>query len=105
MAGKTLYIVTFKDTAEWEGCPPSLIDRLRGMGDKVALAGAFVPLAEDEALYNAATAINRALRAEQSIAVFGCLAEDVERVLALLDTRRHKVQKFSFKQVRFLLGV
>ena len=105
MAEKTLFIVTFKDTSEWEGCPPSLIERLKGMGDKVAFAGAFIPLADDEALYGAATAINRALRAEQGLSVFGCLAEDVERVLSLLDTRRHKIQKFTFKQVRFLLGV
>ena len=105
MSQKSLYIVTFKDSAEWEGCPPSLIDRLRGMGDKVAFAGAFIPLADDDALYAAATAINRALRSDMSIAVFGCLAEDTDRILSLLDTRKHKTQKFSFKQVRFLLGV
>lgn len=105
MANKTLYVVTFKDAAEWEGCPPSLIDRLQSMGDKVAFAGAFIPLADDDALYAAATAINRAIRAEQSIAVFGCLAEDTDRILSLLDTRKHKIHKFSFKQVRFLLGV
>ena len=103
--GRTLYIVTFTDAREWECCPPSLIDRLRGMGDKVTFAGALIPLSDDEALFAAATAINRALRAEQDITVFGCLAEDVERVLPLLDTRRHKIQKFTFKQVRFLLGV
>lgn len=105
MPQNTLYIVTFKDHAEWESCPSSLIDRLRGMGDKVAFAGAFIPLEDDEALYAAATAINRALRDGKSISVFGCLAEDTDRILPLLDTRRHKVQKFSFKQVRFLLGV
>ena len=103
--GKTLYIVTFKDATEWESCPSSLVDRLRSMGDKVAFAGAFIPLSDDESLYDAATAINRALRAEQSIAVFGCLVADVARVLPLLDTRRHKVQTFGFKQIRFLLGV
>lgn len=105
MAGKTLYIVTFKDMAEWDGCPSSLIDRLRSMGDKVTFAGAFIPLTDDEALFAAATAINRALRSDKDIAVFGCLAEDVDRVLSLLDTRKHKMQKFSFRQVRFLLGV
>ncbi len=105
MAQNTLYIVTFKDITEWEGCPPSLIDRLRGMGDKVAFAGAFIPLADDEALYGAATAVNCALREGKSITVFGCLAEDTDRILSLLDTRKHKTQAFTFKQVRFLLGV
>jgi hypothetical protein len=105
MPQNTLYIVTFKHRAEWEGCPPSLIDRLRGMGDKVAFAGAFIPLEDDEALYAAATAINRAIRAEQGIAVFGCLAEDTDRILPLLDTRKCKVGKFTFRQVRMLLGV
>ena len=105
MAPKTLYIVTFKDAAEWEGCPPSLIERLRGMADKVVFAGSFGSIENDEQLYGIATDINRALRAEQSIAVFGCLADDAPRILSLLDTRKHKVQKFSFKQVRFLLGV
>ena len=105
MAQKALYIVTFKVCTEWEGCPPSLIDRLRGMGDKVAFAGGFIPLADDEALYAAATAINRAIRAEQGMAVFGCLAEDTDRILSLLDTRKCKVSKFTFRQVRMLLGV
>lgn len=105
MANKTLFIVTFKDSAEWEGCPPSLLDRLRSMGDKVAFAGAFIPIADDEGLYSAATTINRALRGDKDMAVFGCLADDLDRILSLLDTRKHKIQKFSFKQVRFLLGV
>jgi hypothetical protein len=105
MAQKTLYIVTFKDAAEWEGCPPSLIDRLKGMADRVAFAGSFGPIPDDEKLYGIATQINRALRGDKDIAVYGCLAEDAQRILSLLDTRKHKIQKFSFKQVRFLLGV
>lgn len=105
MVQKTLYIVTFKDTAEWEGCPPALIDRLRGMGDKVTFAGAHIPLKDDGALYSAATEINRAIRGDRDIVVFGCLGDDAERIAALLDTRKCKVGKFSFRQVRLLLGV
>ena len=105
MAQKTLYIVTFKDGTEWEACPSSLIERLRGMGDRVAFAGAFIPLADDDALYLAATAINRAIREDKDIVVFGCLAEDTDRIAALLDTRKCKVAKFTFRQVRMLLGV
>ncbi len=105
MAQKTLYIVTFKDSTEWEGCPPSLIDRLRGLGDQVAFAGAFIPLTDDEHLYQAATAVNHATRGDKNIVVFGCLAQDTDRITALLDTRKCKVAKFSFRQVRMLLGV
>ena len=105
MAQKTLYIVTFKNAAEWEACPPSLIERLRTMADKVAFAGSYGTVSDDEQLYGIATDINRALRADKDIAVFGCLADDAPRILSLLDTRKHRVQKFSFKQVRFLLGV
>lgn len=105
MSQKTLYIVTFKDSTEWEACPPSLIERLRGMGDKVAFAGAFIPLSDDDRLYDSATAINRALRNDKDIVVFGCLASDTDRIVALLDTRKCKVAKFTFRQVRMLLGV
>ena len=105
MAQNVLYIVTFKDEAQWRSCPPSLIERLQTMGDRVAFAGSFGVLADDEARFNAATAINRALRQGKEITVFGCLAGNVSRLSELLDLRKHKVQKFSFTQVRLLLGV
>ena len=105
MAQKTLYIVTFKDTTEWQGCPPSLIERLRGMADKVEFVGSYGTVDDDDALYGIATDINRALRGERDTVVFGCLADDLARITALLDTRKCITRKFTFRQIRMLLGV
>lgn len=105
MAQKTLYIVTFKDASEWRACPPSLLERLKGMADKVDFVGSYGTIADDDALYGIATAINHALRGEKDSVVFGCLADDLAHITSLLDTRKCTTRKFSFRQVRMLLGV
>lgn len=105
MAQKTLYIVTFKDASEWQGCPPSLMERLRGMADKVDFVGSYGTIADDETLYGIATDINRALRGEKDTVVFGCLSDDLTRITSLLDTRKCTTRKYTFRQVRRLLGV
>jgi hypothetical protein len=105
MAQKTLFIVTFKDATEWQECPPSLIERLRGMADKVDFVGSYGTIADDDVLYGIATDINRALRGDKDSVVFGCLADDLSRICSLLDTRKCTTRKFTFRQVRMLLGV